>query len=310
MRSFSPLSFLLLLVFSSICFALTNEFWKSINQVADQAEPEAREYFLRTGQLPSEGTSSSSPSTDIIRHPHGLQAWTPFARPHPSAEIFQPTLPNHYVERTVPSPSSQISSLPHADHTPAGTLQSNWIRSETSHDIGTGTLGLHQIPEVLDPIQRQSILQRVANRFQAHAQRDAESHIHPLNGVLTADLVHEAFGYPNILLRYLKKDRRYFKEDNIEEGIFLVPRLDSGYNEDFTQKHGGMSLTSERKYHVYVWKRYAVQGSLGSVFQLVGAVETAITTPAIKRRLLGYHTDRKVHIISEDSIFDASRLTA
>lgn len=59
---------------------------------------------------------------------------------------------------------------------------------------------------------------------------------------------------------------------------------------------------------MYVWKRHAVQGGVGSVFQLVGAIETAITTTAIRRNLVGYQTGRKVFIIGPDSIFDDSLL--
>ncbi|SPO25115.1 uncharacterized protein UTRI_02784_B [Ustilago trichophora] len=294
MRSISPLSFFLLLVFSSICLALSNEFWKSLYQVAEQVEPEAREYFLKTGKLPSESSSSSLPSTDTFRHPHGLQRWTPFARPEPEVEILQPAPPNHYVDHSIPSPSSQTS---HGDHTSARTFQSNWIRTEPLHNIEIKIFGLNQPPKVLSLTSRQSILQQVADRYQINAPRDAKSQIHPLNGVLTPPLIQEAFGYPNIRLRHFQED------------IFLVPRLASVVDQDFTKEHGGMSLTRDRKYHLYVWKHHAVQGGLGSVFQLVGAVETAITTPAIKRKLLGYQTGRKVSIIGQDSIFDNSLLT-
>lgn len=164
-----------------------------------------------------------------------------------------------------------------------------------ANSVRTSTLKLDVPP--LRPEDRLEILKQIGDAFGG----DRKTGLHPYAGdgeLLSIDLIQEAFG------------TRTTHIGHFEDDIFVVPSKKTKDVPKASMKDGRMELTGPRERHLYVWKRIEPSGERGSIFQLVGAVETDISTGSALSRLRSYSVGRSWGSRGVDTVYDSTLLLA
>lgn len=95
----------------------------------------------------------------------------------------------------------------------------------------------------------------------------------------------------------------------IDSNIYLVSGLQKKWFPVATRKEGGMDTRLTSRHHMYVWKRYTVQGRSASIFQFVGVLESMTENATFRRGLTSYVSERKFRPLGADSVYDDSPLS-
>ena len=288
------LALLLNAIFLSISLA-GDSFWSSIKGLADAAESQARTHFFHTGELPFE------------RHPTQISAVSEEVRPEkkrrllpstPPTRLQNPTHTSINAEPLLSSDTSRRAQPPPSDDYLPTSNPFRTLSSRASHDGTERVMGNFKTPPALSLEDRKNILKEVGDRYTKGGANPLKSVIHPYLGQeLTYGLIYEAFGLPKTQIRRFRQD------------IFVIPSKATASEPVFSIVDGRMKFTRHRKHHLYVWKRFALENQPGSIFQLVGVVETGNGVKSVVSDLPGYHSGRNLRPIGPDLLLDESLLT-
>ncbi len=143
--------------------------------------------------------------------------------------------------------------------------------------------------------QRLEILQRVGQAFNRIKSPEEISLICPYAGdKLTKGLMSEAFKTKFTKLRLFDEHSK----------IFLVRSEATTALPIATQKDGKMPTQRPRNYHLYVWQQIVLPRHRGSIFRLIGLVESAILTKHKMGRFPLYTvTNPKLRAVGKDSLY-------
>lgn len=284
--------YLLVLGLFCICNAGDN-FWKSLEALTQGNKDEAVTHFLQTGRLPSEKVSPERLDTELSS-----------VEQHHSAPWFGTMVPTDFVGHasssgavnTNPMTSSEVLSgvsLGHlaSDSHPAHNVLQTAIAA-TDH-----TRRLPPPPPPLSLDERQRILEKIANTFTRHSHPHKEALVRPYKGQkLTTGLIEESFGAALTRLR------------EFEPVLYLMRGRSDDSPPIFTLMDGGMLTERDRDRHVYVFQRFAAGGQ-GSIFRLVGLIESGLTPLRAFRPMRTYITGRAdLKALGTDSLIDHSAL--
>lgn len=147
-------------------------------------------------------------------------------------------------------------------------------------------------PKPLGFIEKLKILRTISDELFANAIALKVRSLHPFTGdSLTLGLVAEAFGYRTAYLREFR------------DGIYIIP----GHTDArLAVREGGMRFTTTKEFHLYVWKRTIQDGVPGSMYQLVGGLETENKASLVALYLTGYRTGRKFKVVGPDAVWDST----
>ena len=275
-----PNLLLLLTILQTVLCQSPEDFWEGLENLVEQHEIEAISKFVKTGHLPSE-------RVPVVQHV-AVQEEAPAAqvrsagqRYEPRPEDLQQRLPASRELDAAREPVVAVHQQP-LSHPPV-------VGSDAPGASQPKTQGYIQQPTTLTLEERRQILEQVSKRFPGI--------LHPYKGqVLTPDLIGESFGIKTMQLRQFDPDT-----------YVSFARLSKTPTASFHD--GGMELTQPNEHHMYVWKySQPPNGNSGSIFQLVGAVETKRRKAHIANKMQLYSVGRRIEVLGPDSIHDKTLL--
>ncbi|SPO32225.1 uncharacterized protein UTRI_02782 [Ustilago trichophora] len=154
------------------------------------------------------------------------------------------------------------------------------------------------VPPTLTEEQREALLERAVSKLQLpHSHRMMKSYSFK-GPFLSPRLASEAFAfYP----------KGFWV---LDDGLILV-RQDPDLKVGYAAIDGNMHSKLEPKYQLFLWKRTAAPDSSGYVYQLVGMIDSNLSSYAMVRSLLRYRREDTAHdhfFSGPDSIYDQSKL--
>ncbi|GAC98766.1 dipeptidyl aminopeptidase B [Pseudozyma hubeiensis SY62] len=266
----------LVLIQLGVCHA--GDYWKAVEALVNKDESSAIAHFLQTGDL---GSSSASPSSHQPEALQGSSSQHIIEDPWfgPRLGTFLQDTPSSGETRVASGSASSEYVSPHIDEPP----------TKIDH------IGSVLAPQPLTVDERMTILKPIGDEFASRSSHSAASNLLPYTGQsLTAKLLDEAFGFPKTSMRLFTND------------IFVMPSTRSQKPPLASIQDGGMAFTMPRTHHLYIWKMIKSRNSPGCIYQLVGAVESGISTHRIALLLKGFQPARKINVLSRDSIYDES----
>lgn len=266
-----------------ICHAAAMNFWESMEAHAHDFERQAEKKFLDFGYLPYDGPSAQLPVQQKLMSGEGFRA-------------LAMSPPQRHAS------SSSTASTDYTMQSRAHMAPRNKQRLTTADKIAYMDNGFSGSPvRNLLPFRttdRMAILKEVIQNFELQPSKAKEATAYPYKGsMMTPDLAKEAMGARTTLLAEWKKD------------IFVVPSARTGPPPYYTPKEGRMFPEKGNEHLMYVWIRSPPEDGHGSIFQLVGLVETSVRSETILWRWPRFKTERKFVKFGSDWVLDSSPFT-
>lgn len=254
-----------------------DDYWRGIAELANLADNDERVmHFQTTGELvPDVGKQAGQSGTRETRR-----------RSHPAVPS---------IERATQSPSYRAFSL-----------AAEPFESSSAHLEGPGSSP--RIPESfalsrqalapphLSLEDRQSILSRVVGHVGVLSKVFELGTFRPYQGTeeqLPWALIEETFSNTRARLRKAKP------------GIFVIPEKFNPGRPYITAGDGGARMLMQRPalWQLFVWRTFEKEGSPGTYFQYIGAIDRSATPSSPARKLPGFEIGRVVMDRGQDWIY-------
>ncbi|KAF6767439.1 hypothetical protein PSEUBRA_004850 [Kalmanozyma brasiliensis GHG001] len=280
---------LLVLVSAQISFCLAasdGEIVRSFESIVDTAHSPVLHNTVSSESLPAANVARVPMDLPLLNPPHlpdGHSSTTgaPVLSPKPLfADAFWGPKLEALRAQTLASPTGSES---------ASSTQVQRLAAELEELIERPSL---RVPPPLPVQERRTILQSIAAQFSTRGVIQGPAEVHPFTGSLNPSLLGEVFN-PHTNLR----------EHRSNLFVMTAHTVPTTHSVD-----AGLLLSRTKEHHLYVWKRTPQES--GSVFQLIGAIESPTKARQIVAFLTAFKTGKDWRIVGPDAVWDRDGMTA